>query len=206
MYFVKGIDKMKKNVICVLFAAVLMMLAMAACGGKDIVSSSGSASGEPAVVSQSEVTQPPVQTTTTAAPLVVEAKTYTWAAAETSAQYRADAAQRLDEFTDLLFTLTQLEDELRGSSAAKLENNKKFIAVRDSVSAYTRMINNYPTDMLPADCTRIHSLLLNLSGAADIYMESFSQFAASNSSADKQEQLNTIMDIVVEINSLLTPQ
>ena len=206
-HFVKGIDKMKKITFFALCCTIFLLIAMTACTGK--ASASGSASGEaandPAVSAGDAVTEQTTAATTTR-PVVIEAVTYTWPTAEDSAQYRTGAAARLDEYTDLLFSISGLEDELAGTSPAKLGSNKKYIVLRDSVSSWTRMINNYPTDSLPADCTQIHSLLINLSGATDAYMNSYPDFIASPSSQNQQDQLNAIMDIVVELNGLLAAQ
>lgn len=182
---------------------LLAIFVFAACsdnGG----AASGSASAdaqETQAVSQTDTVQTTQPTSAPTAPKVVEAIAYKWDVAETSQQYRADAAKRIDEFTDLLLQLNSFKKAHSKEKVEKFAAAKDYIALSDNASGWTRMINNYPTDGVPADCASIHSQLVSLSTEFQSYMANFSEYVSSGSSAAEDQQLNAIMDALVAIQN-----
>lgn len=193
---------MKKSILLAVLC-ILLMLVFAACTGNG-GSASGSASAdaqETQAVSSTDTTQVTQPTSAPTAPKVVEAIAYKWDVAETSQQYRADAVKRIDEFTDLLLELNNFKQTHSKEKIEKFASSKDYIALSDNASGWARMINNYPADGVPADCTAIHSQLISLSTEFQSYMANFSEYVSSGTSASEDQQLNTIMDALVGIQN-----
>lgn len=193
---------MKKSILLVALCLFVMSIFAACADNGGTASGSASADAqETPVVSTTDTTQATQPTSAPTAPKVIEAIAYKWDVAETSQQYRTDAAKRIDEFTNLLLELNSFKKTHSKEKVEKFASSKNYIALSDNASGWTRMINNYPTDGVPADCAAIHSQLVSLSTEFQSYMANFSEYVSAGSSAAEDQQLNAIMDTLVGIQN-----
>ena len=128
-----------------------------------------------------------------------------WKAAPTDAEYLAAARERLDEYTQLITSLSALGSELpkRCASAQEISSDGEYMPIYAAFVQWSKNVREYDASALSESTLAVHEKMTDLASLTDEYIGIFPSLCFSADSSENDGYINDILSLMVELNGML---